>query len=469
MSTHRQLFGDIAFYLPIKVLPAVGIVALIFYLIRVLPPEQYVQYSLGMTIATVSNQIVSGWLTGSVAYFYVLAADRTAFSERIVRLAAGFAALSALAAAFVALFALSHAQAALGVAAVCLAQALFGAISSICQAARRLLLQLWMALVFCAAIAVGAVWLFDLLGDDHVAALAIYASAYGLAVLLFFVFPHRPGASAEAHRIANPIPFAKLAAYGLPLGAWVASMLLLNSGEKFFLDMSDAAAAYLSIKDLLIGATGLLSMPLIMAVHPLVFRIHRAGGDYRWLLAASTDFLSVVFGAFWCFLSVIGFDLIGLLTGKDFHDFRPVTFLVLVSLYLSCLGVYFQKPLEVEARTRRLASIAVVVAVAAVAAFALFVPRYGYPAAAAIFLFAQFVYSLTLLLAAGQPALASLARPLLIFAAVVAVGELSALVVGRLSGELAKWLAMIIWAMGFLAFALIWSAFTLRGVRAEHR
>ena len=54
MSAPRHLLKDLALYLPIKVFPAVGIVVFLFYLIRVLPGEHYVQYSRSMTIATVS-------------------------------------------------------------------------------------------------------------------------------------------------------------------------------------------------------------------------------------------------------------------------------------------------------------------------------------------------------------------------------------------------------------------------------
>lgn len=72
----RALAREALLYLPAKVVPALVAVVAIPLLTRLMSAEQYGQYSLALTLATIIHALVSAWLVSTALRFYVLWRDR---------------------------------------------------------------------------------------------------------------------------------------------------------------------------------------------------------------------------------------------------------------------------------------------------------------------------------------------------------------------------------------------------------
>ncbi len=72
----RALAREALLYLPAKVVPALVAVLAIPLLTRLMSAEQYGEYSLALTLATIVHALVSAWLVSTALRFYVLWNDR---------------------------------------------------------------------------------------------------------------------------------------------------------------------------------------------------------------------------------------------------------------------------------------------------------------------------------------------------------------------------------------------------------
>lgn len=394
MMRSQRLLRDLLLYVPTKLLPAAALLFSIGYCMRSLSPEQYLAYSSGATIVQVAVQLCSGWIAASIVFLLPGRSDREAAKIEFMGGGVAIGALGASLGGACAWIVLGDVGVAAWVAAASLALSLFGTSAALFQAEQRVTPQLAMSLVFSVVLPVMLVVTFGRAGPDARGALAALALGYlgGCCVAALLLFAHVRGSLRRASLRAARGSTGEMMRYGGALSLWAVSMLMLNSGEKFFLPATPEAAAYVSVKDLLIGASSLLSMPLIMVMHPLVFQAYRQGGDHRRLIANSVDLLAIGYGAFWGVYLLVGARLLERYSGIDVGAVAVPTAIAFYSLFLAAAGVYFQKEFEVTSRNPALASTALTIAVCGIAGFALVAHR-GQPLAfALVFLAAQFGY-----------------------------------------------------------------------------
>ena len=422
--TSRSYLRELFLYVPVKVIPAMTIFVLLLYFMRTLPAEQYVKYSLSVSIAAISVQIFSGWLAAPIVYYLPAAVDRHKFLVHSLGLSLFFSFVSAIFGGLTAVIFMADVEASILVGLASFAISFAGVVAAINQAERKVTVQIEISFISSLALVGAVLVLFSLFRADF--RFGLFSLFFGQlsGSLLFLLRTRVPlGAFRKESLIEDfRLTFNQVFRYGSPLALWAGAMLVLNSGEKFFLTSSDIAATYVSFKDLLIGAASLLSMPLIMTAHPLIFKVHREGGNVNILIRSSATLLAILFGVVWTTLSSFGFDILQRLTEKNFQLLGHSSFFVLAALYLSAIAIYYQKPLEIQARTLCLATSGAVTALVALLAFAIFIPTYGPPAAATVFFGCQVLYLFIVLRVGGTP-VAALALPLLVFIGMIFFGE----------------------------------------------
>lgn len=124
--------------------------------------------------------------------------------------------------------------------------------------------------------------------------------------------------------------------YGAALMPWMLGMLLMLSVDRFsvgYLGLS-GGESYLSMKDLFVGVGGLVSMPLLMLVHPLIMKRFREGAFDGALIHSSIGFLIIVFTLLWAVIEFVGFAVFEYFTGKPIV--APMGVLI-----IAYLGVFF--------------------------------------------------------------------------------------------------------------------------------
>lgn len=370
MNTNSFL-SKFLLYVPVKLIPALLGIFLVFFLYKFFPDGQYVKYSVCVTCALIAAQLFAGWVGNSFVYHFSGSEDKKGFFSSSLVVILIIAPVAALLAAIVCGFFVTDDYVFVCVWLLCLSQILFFFLSSVCQADFLVWQQLKAAVLQAGVQVILIFTLFEMLGVDFRYALISLFAGYVTAVaLLLFNAVRRFGFTNPA---ASPKKFEtvvrSLYQYGAALSPWIFGMLVMAAADRFAIGYYNIehGDTYLSLKDLFAGGAGLLSMPLLMVVHPLVIKKFREGYFAANVIESSFGFLIVVFSLLWCALSFVGFDFFERLTGKAIDISMWVVFFSFVSVFLNSSAVYIQKRLEVHRKMRRLAILSVCSALMSVA------------------------------------------------------------------------------------------------------
>jgi O-antigen/teichoic acid export membrane protein len=179
----------------------------------------------------------------------------------------------------------------------------------------------------------------------------------------------------------------RIAGYGVPLVGWFVASYTLNVSDRYIIQLFRGAGEvgiYSANYSLAAGAGGLMTAPVLLAVHPLLMRAWDAGRPevaQRWLGVIVEWFIVagvLVVGV----LALFSADVARLLLGPEFREGHLVLPIAMAGAVAWQLGLYAQKPLEFAGRVRTVLAISVVAAASNVAINLVMVPRFGYLAAA---------------------------------------------------------------------------------------
>jgi O-antigen/teichoic acid export membrane protein len=350
-------------YVPVKLIPAFMGIFFVFFLYKFFPGGQYVSYSVCVTCALISAQLFAGWVGNSFVYHFSGSDDSNNFFSSSLAVILFIAPLAGGIAASVCVFFIEGGFVFFLVWWLCVSQILFFFLSSVCQADFLVWPQLKAAVLQAGAQAILIFTLFESLGVDFRYALIALSVGYILAsALLFYSIVKKIG-------LSNPFVFPdrfkvvvkSLYQYGAALSPWIFGMLVMAAADRFAIGYYNIefGDTYLSLKDLFVGGGGLLSMPLLMVVHPLLIKRFREKRFASRVVESSFGFLIIAFSLLWCALYFVGFDLFERLTGKTIDLSLWVVFFSFISVFLNSSSVYVQKRLEVHRKMRLLAVLSV--------------------------------------------------------------------------------------------------------------
>lgn len=187
-------------------------------------------------------------------------------------------------------------------------------------------------------------------------------------------------------------------AYGLPMVAWFLAENILNTGDRYIIELfrgPSEVGIYSANYSLMTGAIGLLTAPVLLVAHPFLMKSWSAGDKQetaRWLSSITEWFSNVgviLVGLVWLFSS----DLASLILGAEFHRGHTIMPPVMGGIVLWQMAQYIQKPLEFAARTGLMMTLALIAAFAGVVLDICFVPKFGYVAAAWVTFVSYFLYN----------------------------------------------------------------------------
>ncbi len=357
-------------YVPVKLVPAVVGVFLVFFLFGSFPAGQYVSYSVCVLAALLSAQIFSGWVGNSLLFYFSGISNKRGFVSDGLTTVLLVAPVSAAFASAVASYFVEGDFVFAYVFGLCFSQMLFFFFGSVFQAAYLVKEQLGAVVIQAASQLLVIYFAFDLLGVDfRLALMALMVGYLSAALYLGLMIGLRYG-------LERPFRFSKRFysnlkmkyEYGIALVPWMLGILVMSGVDRFAIGFYglDHGDAYLSLKDLFVGAGGLLSMPILMVVHSVVVDKFRSGIFDSKVIEGSVGVLVYMFGSLWSVLYFVGFGFFERMTGKDIEIPILAVFIAFLSVFLACISVYLQKRLEVHKKIQYLAFFSLISALIAV-------------------------------------------------------------------------------------------------------
>jgi O-antigen/teichoic acid export membrane protein len=453
--------GKFFLYIPVKLVPALVTVLFIVLLYKLLPEGQYVFYSICLTASLISAQVFGSWLGSGFIYYYSGQEDK----GRYIRLGLAIALIAACLAGLVAGLSVSYffeGWQAPGITAVlCGMQLLFFFLSAMCQAAFLVKAQLVAVIVQgCIQLAVlylaNAGWGITFESALGSLIMGYLLSSAWLAFYCFRSFISTPGNPGGLGLISTLKTFFR---YGGALMPWMLGMLVGNAVDRFaigFYSVPDGDA-YLSLRDLFTGAAGLISMPLLMLVHPLIVNTFKRGRFAMEIVESSLGFLLIAFGLLWFALVGVGFDSFSHMTGKSVTVEYYILFCGYSATVLNGAAIYVQKRMEVHMRMKELAVWSIMAACLAIAGAALGGHYFGLLGIALAALSAQVLYILLVLRSVWKLTSLSraLGRPLLATLAAGALGLAILQMIISLWPDLEWWSRLMLWLPVYSALCAI--------------
>ncbi|MFH7832025.1 lipopolysaccharide biosynthesis protein [Bacillus luti] len=187
--------------------------------------------------------------------------------------------------------------------------------------------------------------------------------------------------------------------YGFPMIGWFISALILNIGDRYVIEYYNGKhdlGIYSANYNLIQGSVGLLAAPVMLAAHPFLMKAWGEGDESatkKWLASIVNWYFLIgilIVSAIWLFSG----DIANLFLGKEFREGNKIMSVIVAGFLFWQLGMYSHKPLEFKGKTKLLFLLSFVVAILNVILNVVYVPIYGYSAAAYTTLISFIIYFL---------------------------------------------------------------------------
>lgn len=390
MQTDNKKSGlsrDILAYVPIKLMPAITGLLGIIILARNLAPEEYGRYSVVITTALLLVQLAGSWISSSVLYLFPEYSDeknRSEFRRQTINLQL-LISLPASGIAYAAIYMVTHIQQlALVGGLLVFFQLLQGLLMTFLQSARNIYTQTISVAIQC-IFQVGSlcILIFVVNGKEAAAVVSVVIGFIAGNIILFFANKKLKIEISGTHKIISRELLLKMAAYGLPMCLWFFSTQFYMIGDRIFLQfygVSEQLGQYASFRDLATGCAGFLTMPLVMASHPIIMAKWKSKCDPREIeaiLSGNIVFLSMLFIPLIVMTDIVGRDLITAMFGQRYFLPESIMLLVVTSIFLGSVSIHLQKGLEVTGQTSKMAKISLVTAIFNAVGNIIAIPKFG--------------------------------------------------------------------------------------------
>jgi O-antigen/teichoic acid export membrane protein len=397
----KMLDKDLLIYFPVKLVPAVTGFASILILTHNMMPAEYGTYSVVMATVLLMNQIFGSWLSNAVLYVYPDYRDKNDRGFQLLTLKLqGITALGAIIIGYMAILLTTHNYSLALIGALITVSQLFQFLMmTFLQSSRRVAGQavsvivqsLSQLVVLCALI-------FFVKGKEAVALSAVLAGFLACLPVLLYQTGILSRKKETGGHLADVEVFRKLLTYGMPMCIWFFTTQFYTVGDRILLKLmgsSNGLGQYASFRDLATGCAGFLTMPLLMASHPIIMAMWKSGTEksaIERLMTRNLVVLTMLFVPIFVAVDLCGPEVLVKFFGEKYLMDKLIMLLVVGSIYLGCVAMYLQKGLEVTGQTLRMATIAGSVAILSLLGNMLAIPHCGVLGAAAVVVVVQFLY-----------------------------------------------------------------------------
>ena len=400
---HQSLHKDILSYVPAKLIPAISGMVSIFLLTKILKGEGYFNYSFLMALAVISFQVVNGWLNSSVIFlsqnyqgirYYFFRNSVFTIQLYLLPFVCLILGLSAY-------FGLRELLQAILICGILMGQMWQAYFFSFLQVERKIKQQTKAVLIQSIAqlLLLCACFYFKL-GLSHTLSAILISYLFGNLYSFFFsgFKDHFVSKSIVTLNKRKLVILKRLVSYGAFVCIWFFASQFYLVGDRLilkFLHIQDNVGGYTAFRDLMIGMSGLLTMPILLASHPQIMKIWHERQDRKEIeevLSSNIRLVTILFTPVLLILFFSGEWLFHAVLGDEFVLPACTQTLIAGSIYLSAISMYVHKGFEVSGNTKKMALYAVGTAILSLICNYLLVPLYGIEACAAIAVVSQLVY-----------------------------------------------------------------------------
>ncbi len=400
---NQQNFGrDVLAYIPVKVLPAIAGLLSIVLLTHNLTPKEYGSYTVVITIAILIVQLCGTWISNSILYLfpdYKTAESQSKFRREVISLQI-LIVLPAATIAFTAIyfFTRSYSLALIGSALV-LGQVMLALMMTFLQAARKIKNQALVvafqslfqisALIYC-------LYYINGKATESLTALVIGVFAgYAMAIIT-------AAKSVKCDPVDRKLISRKLQndifTYGAPMCVWFFASQLYTLGDRLLLqqfEFTEQLGQYAAFRDLATGCAGFITMPLLMASHPIImskWKNNCKPDEIAQLISQSIILLAVFFVPIIVLVDIAGYELLTSLFGARYGLPSNIMALVVISIFLAAVAMHVQRGLEMTGKTVLMAKLASICAIFSVIAGLIIIPSHGIKGSASVVLLCTALY-----------------------------------------------------------------------------
>jgi O-antigen/teichoic acid export membrane protein len=389
-----RLKKDLLRYAPAAFVPAAVSVAGVAVFTRLFGPEAYGQYSLVLVAASITTTLLAGWIQQSVLRYlprFKAAGELPQFMERF----AGVLVMTTMVTLGIFLLLFPFLRDVLanyrrfyfpGVALI-LTGIIFQVLTSTFQADLRSGSYAKYKIAFAIgrlALALAFVFLVsrDIIG-------LIFAMA--LSYLILIGFMKRELGLWEAlkgvHRSFDVGFLKRFASYGFPMIGYMMGAQILSISDRFVIGAFKGASEvgiYSANYSIVSMGIGLLTGPLLMAAHPLLISAWErgSGSSVPGLISTFVRYYLIIIVPVVFFVGAFSREFVHIFLGEEYREGFTIIPFVLAGYMIWGLSMYGQKGFELFEKTKMMLALVAVCAACNIILNLIFVPKYGYHAAA---------------------------------------------------------------------------------------
>jgi O-antigen/teichoic acid export membrane protein len=407
-NAYRDMFK----YIPFKIVPAISAIIAILILTSHLSINDYGVYSSLIVTLTLLSQLTGAWLYSSVLYVFpsINHDQGVVFRNKISALQL-VVLLPSIAITFIVIYLISRNVMLSTLAVIILFFQVFNSLLySFLQSAGIVGIQS-RSVSIQSIIQIGLLVAVGYFSGMRISfAVLILASSFFAGYI--YVAAATGFSQLDAIRSVNGDLFdfkglKQVLTFGIPMSIWFFSMQFFTFGDRILLNffkIENDLGLYSSYRDLLTGGFSLLTMPLLLASHPIIMKVrNNKSGNTEIEELVSANIMIVIAIFLPAILFVREFYLV---IFTDLLKFNPIGIetvtQILLSIMTGAIAIYAQKGLEVAGKTIIMAKIAVTVVLLSVTANLLIIPRFGISGLAAVNFASQLLYLIIVYLFAGR-------------------------------------------------------------------
>ncbi|MEO8234894.1 MAG: polysaccharide biosynthesis C-terminal domain-containing protein [Flavobacterium sp.] len=405
-SHENNLNKDVLKYLFVKILPAISGLLTIYFLTRTLSISLYSNYAFITATILLFGQLISGWINSSVLFFYpdyLSHNSLDALKINVITLQAILYIIGGIGFFFVCYFGLKNFGLIIIGLLLLLSQTFLNLLYSFLQAERRVGVQIKSTLIQSVIQITGVLFCYFYSKENLYDVIIVFFLSYFIACnyVMYSDKIYRLLFSFSVFSFIDISIAKRVLVYGFPICVWFFASQFYTIGDRIlfqYFNVNKLVANYASFRDLSVGLSGFITMPLLMASHPIIIQMSKdntAKVEIEGLLVQNIKLLITLFTPVFIGILLIGDWLLAqVVEGKYLLD-NDLMILVLLSIFFGTISMYLHKGLETKGRTILMTKIALLVGLLSLILNVFLIPIYGVKAACIVSVLCQVIYCVT--------------------------------------------------------------------------
>lgn len=402
-NQENSLNRDIIKYLPVKIIPAFSGLLTIYLLTRTLSTGLYADYAFIIATILLFGQLISGWINSSILFFYPDYVAKNlvdVLKINVITLQLLLFLLGSFGFAITSYFGLKDFKIVFIGLLLLLSQTFLNLLYSFLQAERRIFVQIRSTTIQSLIQIFGMLFCYYYYKENlHVVLLVLFLS--------YFIASNYVMYSDKIYGLLWSKYFFKnldfnvsknILLYGLPICIWFFASQFYVIGDRIlfkYFHENYLVSNYASFRDLSVGLSGFITMPLLLASHPVIVQMWKNKEEtykIEKILSENIKLLITLFTPILIGIFLVGDWILTKIVGTKYLLNNNLMFLVVLSVFFGTVSMYLHKGLEVTGRTVLMAKIALSVALLSLLLNVTLIPTYGVPAACLVAVISQILY-----------------------------------------------------------------------------